>query len=158
LKKIVSLLLVIGMCLLPACQNQVSSIDMTAVQEVMTTAAEEVSELSVADSNMDNASDLFLNISDMDYDKVSKYFLLYSSEGTSDEIAVIEMKNSADTVDMEESLKKHLESRKKLFQNYAPDQVKAIESAQLFSTGNYTVLIICDKASAVKEAFLDEVE
>ena len=78
---------------------------------------------------------------------------MYSSNGTSDEIAVIELKDSQDAKKMEESLRKHLENRKKLFKNYAPEQVKNIENAQLFSIGNYAVLVICKNATAVKEAF-----
>ena len=109
--------------------------------------------LSLADSSMDDAKELFSNISDIDYGKIGQYFILYSSKGTSDEIVVVELKDSQDIQKMEESLRKHLENRKKLFENYAPSQVKNIDGAKLFSVGNYTVLVICENATAVKEAF-----
>ena len=150
MKRILTLCLCL--CLLVGCTQQIEYIDLGTLEKTIQTVVGQDG-LSLVDSSMDDAKELFSNISNIDYDKIGQYFVLYSSNGTSDEIAVVELKDSQDTKKMEESLRKHLESRKQLFKNYAPEQVKNIENAQLFSIGNYTVLVICKNATAVKEAF-----
>ena len=150
MKRILTLCLCL--CLLVGCTQQIEYIDLGTLEKTIQTVVGQ-DELSLVDSSMDDAKELFSNISNIDYDKIGQYFVLYSSNGTSDEIAVVELKDSQDTKKMEESLRKHLESRKQLLKNYAPEQVKNIENAQLFSIGNYAVLVINKNATAVKEAF-----
>lgn len=155
MRKVGSVMLSLCICLwlLIGCTNQqVESINLKPLEKTIQTVIGQA-ELSLADSSMDDAKELFSNISDIDYKKIGQYFILYSSKGTSDEIVVVELKDSQDTQKMEESLRKHLENRKKLFENYAPSQVENIDGAKLFSVGNYTVLVICKNATAVKEAF-----
>lgn len=155
MRKIGSVILFFGicLCLLVGCtSSQVEYMDLKPLEKTIQATLGQA-KLSLADSSMDDAKELFSNISDIDYGKIGQYFILYSSKGTSDEIVVVELKDSQDIQKMEESLRKHLENRKKLFENYAPSQVKNIDGAKLFSVGNYTVLVICENATAVKEAF-----
>ena len=108
-----------------------------------------------ADSSAEDAEDLFSYISDMDYTKVDKFFVSYSKEGNADEIAVIAVKDEADAADAEKSLKAHVQDRINVFTQYAPDQVKKAEKAEIFTSGKYAVLIICDKQADVKKAFTE---
>ena len=118
-------------------------------------ADDTLGEMLSADSNEEDAEDLFAYISDMDYGKVDKFFVSYSNEGSADEIAVIALKNASDTSDAEKSLKDHVQDRINVFSQYAPDQVRKAEKAITFKDGKYAVLIICDKQDEVKKAFTD---
>ncbi|KIR01933.1 hypothetical protein P261_00747 [Lachnospiraceae bacterium TWA4] len=112
-KKVLSLLLMM-MVLLSACSTKCyTDINLSDLQAKITSLGDEFSKLSVANSTMSDASTLFINLSDMDYSKVNQYFLLYSSEGKSTEIAVVLLNDSKDTKEMKDSLNKHLEERKK---------------------------------------------
>ena len=106
-----------------------------------------------ASSSDENAADSFSYISDMDYDKVDSFFLSYAKEGTADEIAVVAVKDLNDIDEAKQSLEKHRESRRKLLDQYEPEEVKRIDDGFVFASGQYAVLIICDDASAVKAAF-----
>ena len=76
-----------------------------------------------------------------------------AKEGTADEIAVVAVKDLNDIDEAKQSLEKHRESRRKLLDQYEPEEVKRIDDGFVFASGQYAVLIICDDASAVKAAF-----
>ena len=90
----------------------------------------------------------------MDYKKVDSFFISYAKEGgKADEIVVIAVKDKNDVDEAVKSLENHREDRKKLLEQYEPEQVKRIEDGVVFSQGQYAVLIICDDVSAVRSAF-----
>ena len=152
-KRHIPLLLALLLLLLPACGAGNADVDMTALQESMADAAPSLPQmLSVTDAD-ENAGELFSYLSDMDYGKVSRFFLLYAASGDADEIAVIEVKNRADAADAEQSLRAHLVNRARLYEQYRPDQLQRVEQAEVFVRGRWAVLIVCDEAAAVKAAF-----
>ena len=108
--------------------------------------------LTVTDADSD-ADVSFASVSDMEYDKIAHYLLVYSSAGKADEICVIAVKDKADAAEAEAELKKHAESRVRMYREYDATQVPRAEKAVVFSEGHYAVLIICDNADAVKAAF-----
>lgn len=71
------------------------------------------------------------------------------------EIAVIAVKDPADVTKAADSLRAHVESRRKLFLQYGPAEAARVEKAQVFTKDQYAVLIICDDSPAVKTAFDD---
>ena len=146
-------LLLAAVLLLPACGAGGADVDMTALRRSMADAAPSLpAMLSVTDAD-ENAGELFSYLSDMDYGKVSHFFLLYASSGDADEIAVIEVKNRGDAADAEQSLRAHLVNRARLYEQYRPDQLQRVEQAEVFVRGRWAVLIVCDEAAAVKAAF-----
>ena len=98
-------------------------------------------------------ADQFAYISDLDYDKVDSFFLSYAKEGTADEIAVVAVKDVNDIDEAKQSLETHRQNRRKLLDQYEPEEVKRIDDGLVFAKNQYAVLIICDDASAVKAAF-----
>lgn len=154
LKKYVAIVLALSMVLIIAgCDSKSETVSMYDLRTAMEAADDSLGEMMSADSSADDAADLFTYISDMDYDKVDKFFVSYSNEGTADEIAVIAVKDNADINEATKSLDAHVQKRIGVFKQYAPDQVKKAEGALVFSREQYAVLIISDKQNAVKKAF-----
>ena len=150
----------LAVCMLAAvfaagCGGSSDTVSMYDLRTAMEAADDTLGEMLSADSNSEDAEDLFAYISDMDYSKVDKFFVSYSNEGSADEIAVIALKNASDTSDAEKSLKDHVQDRINVFSQYAPEEVKKAENAITFKDGKYAVLIICDKQDEVKKAFTD---
>lgn len=144
---------VLCMAILGGCGEKSETVSMYDLRTAMEDAADGLPEMMSADSSSDSAQDLFGYISELEYSKVDAFFVSYAKEGTADEIAVIAVKNAADVKDAEDSLRQHVQDRANVFSQYAPDQVKRVENAQVFTSGNYAVLIICDDPVPVKAAF-----
>ena len=137
------------------CGGSSDTVSMYDLRTAMEAADDTLGEMLSADSNEEDAEDLFAYISDMDYGKVDKFFVSYSNEGSADEIAVIALKDASDASAAEKSLKDHVQDRINVFSQYAPEEVKKAENAITFKDGKYAVLIICDKQDEVKKAFTD---
>ena len=137
---------------LAACGNEGSgtaTVNMKQLQQAMLAAAPSLSETASTTGDAADAKETFSYVSDLPYDKVENFLLSYSTTGKADEIAVIAVKDSAD------SLRAHVESRRKLFLQYGPAEAARVEKAQVFTKDQYAVLIICDDSPTVKTAFDD---
>lgn len=128
------------------------------LQKAMLEADSDFPPMITVGSSDENADELFVYLSDMDFDKVDAFFLGYSSEGLADEVAVIRVKNSGDLDDAVKSLNAHKEGRVHLYETYDPTQTSRAEAGLVFKNGNYAVLIISDNSSAVKKAFEDGIQ
>ncbi len=150
MKKCMALLLCLLALSLCACNSAATNktVDMDALSQAMLAADNSLPEIKSTTA----ASDLQY-VADLDDGKVDRYFLHYSAVATADEIAVIAMKDAADVDDAESALQTHLEHRQKLFAEYKPKEVQRIENAVIFTKAQYAVLIICDNADAVRDAF-----
>lgn len=129
------------------------TVSMYDLRQTMEAADPSLPEMLNASSAEEDAAESFSYISDMDYDKVDSFFLSYAKEGTADEIAVVAVKDLNDVDEAKKSLEKHRENRRKLLEQYEPEEVKRIEDGLVFAKDQYVVLIICDDSSAVKSAF-----
>lgn len=130
-----------------------ATVSMYDLQTAMLSADSTLPDMSSVNGSSEDAAELFAYLSDLSYDKVETYFLAYSTEGKADEIAVIAVKDAANVGEAEKSLDACVEKRRKLYEQYDPTQTERVEKALVFTNGQYAVLIICDKASDVKEAF-----
>lgn len=155
MKKILSIMLAAIVLLQCGCGGTKVSdtVSMYDLRQTMEAADPSLPEMLNASSAEDDAADSFSYISDMDYDKVDSFFLSYAKEGTADEIAVVAVKDLNDVDEAKKSLEKHRENRRKLLEQYEPEEVKRIEDGLVFAKDQYVVLIICDDSSAVKSAF-----
>lgn len=160
-KRLIALVLVALMVLpLAACgkKEEVKDVDFYELRTKMLEAGENLPDMQTASSADDNAAELLGYVSDMDYEKVSNFFVSYSSEGLTDEIVVIAVKNEDDAKEAKESLEKHLTHRKNLFANYSPVEGAKLENAILRVVGRYVYLIIADDRSAIEKAFNEMVK
>lgn len=128
-------------------------IDILPIQEAMLAAAPSLPEMLTLNSDDEDPDYAFSYLCDIDYSRIGAYFLSYSTKATADEIAVIYLNNENDVSTVTEALEKHIQDRIDLFSTYAPDEVTRLEGSLLFSEGNYVVLIVCDDAHSVKDAF-----
>ena len=131
-------------------------IDLTILADEMQRAAPWPEMKTATDAGSSAARD-FGAISDLSYDRVDAFCLLYASDGTSYELAVIRLKDAVDTPALERSLKKHIESRVEQYRYYMPDQVERAAGAQVVTRGCYAALIMCDDNDAVKAVFEQEI-
>ena len=155
MKKIIRVMLALVVLLQCGCGGTKTSdtISMYDLRQTMEAADKSLPEMLNASSADENAADQFAYISDLDYDKVDSFFLSYAKEGTADEIAVVAVKDVNDIDEAKQSLETHRQNRRKLLDQYEPEEVKRIDDGLVFAKDQYAVLIICDDASAVKAAF-----
>lgn len=136
----------------------VQTVSVDELREDMLAAAPSLPEMKTVSDGDEKSEALFSYLSDLDYDKVEHFFLVYSATGLADEIAVIAVKDPADAAEAKASLERHLSNRKQMYAQYQPDQVPRVENAEVFTKDQYVVLIVCDDAAAVKAAFIRDVE
>ena len=155
MKKIISVMLALVVLLQCGCGGTKTSdtVSMYDLRQTMEAADKSLPEMLNASSADENAADQFASLSDLDYDKVDSFFLSYAKEGTADEIAVVAVKDVNDIDEAKQSLETHRQNRRKLLDQYEPEEVKRIDDGLVFAKNQYAVLIICDDASAVKAAF-----
>jgi hypothetical protein len=159
MKKIISVMLALVVLLQCGCGGTKSdTVSMYDLRQTMEAADKSLPEMLNASSADENAADQFAYISDLDYGKVDSFFLSYAKEGTADEIAVVAVKDENDIDEAKQSLETHRQNRRKLLDQYEPEEVKRIDDGLVFAKDQYAVLIICDDASAVKAAFEKAIE
>lgn len=160
MKKIISVMLALVVLLQCGCGGTKTSdtVSMYDLRQTMEAADKSLPEMLNASSADENATDQFAYISDLDYGKVDSFFLSYAKEGTADEIAVVAVKDVNDIDEAKQSLETHRQNRRKLLDQYEPEEVKRIDDGLVFAKDQYAVLIICDDASAVKAAFEKAIE
>lgn len=162
MKKITAaFILVLTMMFLMGCgekKEEVKDINFYDLRTAMLNATTKLPEMQTASSADDNASELLAYVSDIDYEKVSNFFVSYSKEGLADEIVVISVKDEADAKEAKESLQKHLDHRKNLFANYAVEEAARLENAVIKVSGRYVVLIIADEYTQIEKAFDDMIK
>lgn len=134
-----------------------TTVNMEQLQKAMLAAdptlAKDITSITSNTGDASEAKKNFSYFSTLDYEKVDRYLLSYSSSGTADEIAVIAVKDAADVGEAASTLRAHVDDRLKLFRQYGPDQASRVEKAEIFTKDQYAVLLICDDSGAVKTAF-----
>lgn len=164
LNKLMAVLLMVAiMCTLTACGNsssdKKSTVDMKNLCTNMLAADDGLTNMISVYNTDEQAERNFAYLSDMDYTKVEGYFLSYSANGeTTDEIAVIAVKDVNDIGLAKDSIDKHLKSRRSMYEQYQPENVKDIDNAVVFTKDQYVVLIISKKSDAVKVAFEENIK
>lgn len=159
MKKFLMILCSICILFLCGCQQKNDTVSMYDLRQKMEAADSSFPEMLNASSEDKEAEDLFLNISDLDYKKVDSFFVSYAAEGgKADEIAVIAVKDTADTDEAKKSLEAHKESRRKLLDQYEPEEVSRIEDGVIFTSGQYAVFIVSEHAADVRRAFEEAIK
>ncbi len=154
MKRIFCLLCAAALCLgLCACGEKTQKIDMYELEKSMISADKSLPEMMVTGSWEENAEKAFSYISDLEYNKVSGYFLAYAADGTAYEIAVVQLKDKADVTAAADSLKAHVQDRVQLYKTYEPEQTQRAESAVVKTDGSFVLLIMSDTPQNAETAF-----
>ena len=119
----------------------------------MLEADDSLPDMTVITYDDEDGKSSFPYLSKLDYDKVSDYFLAFSSEGKADEIAVIELKKTADSAQAKKSLDDHIQKRINTYTQYEPSEVPRVEKAKVLVRGRYVAIVICNDERAVSKVF-----
>jgi hypothetical protein len=161
-RKFCSILVLLLAVLLGGCGGGAVSdtVSMYDLRQAMEAADPSLPEMLNLSTNDGNAEEQFgNNITDMDYDKIDDFFVSYAKEGgKADEIIVIAVKDTNDLAEAKQALEDHRESRRKLLEQYEPEEVKRVEDGMIFTEKQYAVLLICENHDAVKQAFEEAVK
>ncbi len=79
-------------------------------------------------------------IEEGDFVKQASYF---SSNATTEEIAVVECEDEEKAKELEKTFEDRVAARKEVFADYAPDEVKRLDGAVIKVLGKYVVLCVC---------------
>lgn len=156
--RVVSVLLVLVLLVAAGCGSskggeEQKSISMYDLNKAMMAAASFPEMRNASDTDKD-AQDSFSYLSEMDYEKIQHFFLSYAStDGDTEEVAVIQVKDEQDLEEAVKSLEDHLESRIKLFGQYEPKKVQELKEGEVFSDGLYAVLIVHKDKDKIKAEF-----
>jgi len=85
-----------------------------------------------------------------DMPEVEDYLIYIGSGATSEEIAIITLKNSSDEEDVKAALEKRVEEQKQNFANYVPEEVSRLEKSIIKSNEKYVVLCVSNDNQAEK--------
>lgn len=86
----------------------------------------------------------------IEVDKVSDYAIAYSSEAKSDEISVLKAASGTDVKALVEALEVRREMQVQTFERYSPESVELLKNAEIFSKGDYAVMIVAANAADIK--------
>ena len=100
-------------------------------------------------------SDYFETLYDADMEDVSDGAFAYASASYADEITVVRMKSSGDTVKFKEKLEERIERRKQDFNGYKPKEVEKLENARTAVCGNYVIMAVGDRAQDITDTFME---
>lgn len=85
-----------------------------------------------------------------DMPEIEDYLIYIGSGATSEEIAIITLKNSSDEADVKAALEKRVEEQKQNFANYVPEEVSRLEKSIIKSNEKYVVLCVSSDNQAEK--------
>lgn len=135
-----------------------TAVPIAALQEAMLSADTTLPDMTKVSSEDGQADLNFTYLSDLSYDLVDAYFYAYATQGTAEEMAVIQLKDKNDASAMMKSLHEHVASRQGTFEEYAPEQVALTEKAVVTRKGSYIALIVSSKNGLVQKAFTSSFE
>lgn len=97
----------------------------------------------------DGAADSFYKLDD----SVAGYAIYISGSGaTAEEIAVLEVEEGYSLSDVQAILDKRVETLKRQFVDYVPEEMVKLEDPVIVAKGNVAILVLADDSAAAKKA------
>ena len=81
----------------------------------------------------------------------SAVFVICGSGAYPDEIAVMKCTDSSAAASVKTGLEKRLESQTELYSTYTPDEMYKLETAEVYTVGNYAIFLALSDNSKAKE-------
>lgn len=154
MKRIISAICAAIMLLsLCACGETSEKLDMFELQKCMVEADITLPDMKISGSWDENAEKAFSYLSDLEYNKIHGFFLAYAADGMAYEIAVVQLKDKADTAALSDDLREHVDTRVQMYRTYEPGQVQRAESASIETIGDCVLLIMSDAPDRARTAF-----
>ena len=147
MKKIMALLLVIGVVFLAACGSSAKTADLNAVRESIA-AQYDLSEM------MALSEDDLLDMYGVKADDVKQYVALIAKSSTSaDEILLFEAKDADAAARIREKLEARYQSKLNEAKDYLPDEYTKISGCKVETSGNFISLIVSSEAEAMTKIY-----
>ena len=128
-------------------QNSETVVDVNP-SEVVSAVLAEVPISSVVEKGTEDVGSYYSGMDASELDSAA--FALCGSGALPDEIGVFKFKSSGAADAAEETLKSKLDSRKESFSTYTPDEMYKLDTAEVFSVGNYAVYIALEDNEKAK--------
>lgn len=93
----------------------------------------------------------FTRLYNLDSEKIEDAVFYTNSNATAEEIAVVKTKDAAYVNDVKSSYEARISDQKSACENYLPDEMPKLDSAIIYTTGNYAVLCISADNDSAKE-------
>lgn len=150
IKKLLSAVLVPVM-LFTACSGEVG--DNAAADadpaDVLSAVLAEVPVSSSVEKGTDDVKDYYVDLDTSELDSAS--FALCGSGALPDEAAVFKFKSADAAKSAETALQSKLASRKEAFATYTPDEMYKLDTAKIYSVGNYALYLAVSDNDKAKE-------
>ena len=75
---------------------------------------------------------------------------------SSEEIIIVKVKDESQVKDVKDAIYKRIESRKSVFQGYAPDEEKYLEDAIVSTRGKFVFMAVGPDSEQLKDMFYDK--
>lgn len=82
--------------------------------------------------------------------KVRDYAIAYSSSAKSDEISVLVAASGTDVKTLTDALETRREMQRQTFELYSPESVEMLKNAEIFSKGDYAVMIVAADPAPIR--------
>ncbi len=154
IRKIVGALLVATMVVLAGCggNKQQAAVDIVAADAAATLVEQGgFSDTKALISLSDNLVDSFYAMND-----AVKEYAIYidGSGGTAREVAVLKTADAKDIAKAREVLNSRLETLKREFQNYRPEEMKKIDNPVIVEQGNVVFMVLSDDPQKAEQAIM----
>lgn len=117
--------------------------------EIVNAVIAEVSVASAVEKGKEDIPDFY---SDIDLSQIeSASFVICASGAYPDEIAVMKCADSAAASAVKSAFEKRLESQSELYSTYTPDEMYKLETAKVYTVGNYAVFLALSDNDRAKE-------
>ena len=144
MKRMIALLLAMGMLLFSCKDQENKEIDVASAAEGIVSALSWDDELSLVDDQV--ASSLY-EIPD----GLEDVALYLSSGATAEEVAVFAFSTEDGAKSMEQNLQKRIDSQIAGFSDYVPDEVPRLENAVIYRDGRYLAFCVSGDDDALTE-------
>lgn len=96
-------------------------------------------------------ADRFFYYYGMEFSTVSDCAMAYSSESKAYEISVLVAADGTDMDTLTDALDAHRQMQKSAYELYSPESVKMLESAEIFTMGDYAVLVVAENPTGIAD-------
>lgn len=117
--------------------------------EIVNAVLAEVPVSSGVEKNKNDITDFYSGIDETQVESAA--FVICGSGAYPDEIAVMKCTDSSAAASVKAGLEKRLASQIELYSTYTPDEMYKLETAEVYTAGNYAILLALSDNSKAKE-------
>lgn len=152
--KLITLLMVLFLFITSAvgCSAESENNTSTSFKEI----SDEIIKSADLSSMMEGDSRKLQQLYEIDEDKLENYVIYTPSANIqADELLLLQVKDPKDLSDIEDKIKKRIESKKAVFKDYLPEEYNLMENSVLETKENYIFYLASKNADKVRDVFME---